>query len=81
MTIKDDPTDAIPLAISMLEECDRWAADALSKYIHKIGMFETALSVHDVYIHQQKIRIVLAQLKGTSLEEEGVVTKEGKSLA
>ena len=51
---KDDPTDAIPLAISMLEECDRWAADALSKYIHKIGMFETALSVHDVYIHQQK---------------------------
>ena len=59
--------DPLPLAISMLEECDRWACEALSKYIHKIGMFETELSVNDVYVHQQKIRIVLKKLRGFSV--------------
>lgn len=57
-------TDPLHLAISMLEECDRWACDALTKYIHKINMLETKLSVSDVYTHQQKIRIVIKKLKG-----------------
>lgn len=59
-----DLTDSIPLAISMLEECDRWACHALTKYIHKINMLETELSLDDVDAHQQKIRIVIKKLRG-----------------
>ena len=57
-------TDPLPLAISMLEECDRWACEALTKYIHKISLFETGLNIDDVYVHQQKIRIVIKKLRG-----------------
>lgn len=58
------PIDPIPLAISMLEDCDRFACDALTKYIHKIHMWQTDLKIDDVDEHQQKIRIVIKRLKG-----------------
>ena len=61
-----DILDPIPLAISMLEECDRWAASALSKYIHKEHILQTDLGVDTVYEHQQKIRIVIDKLTGNS---------------
>ena len=56
--------DTLLLAISMLEDCDRFACDALTKYVHKVTMFQTDLSIDQVYEHQQKIRIVIKKLKG-----------------
>lgn len=57
--------DPIKLAIDMLRECDVWAADALTAYIHKESTFDMSrMNLDMVDQHQQKIRIVIEQLKG-----------------
>lgn len=56
--------DTLLLAVSMLEDCDRFACDALTKYAHKTHMFQTDLSLDQVYEHQQKIRAVINKIKG-----------------
>ena len=53
----------LPLVIAMLEDCDKFAVDALIKYIHKSDMLQTDLNIDEVYEHQQKIRIIVKKLK------------------
>jgi len=67
---KDAQLDPITLAISMLEDCDRFACDALTKYVHKIDIFQTDLSLDQVYEHQQKIRITIDLLRGNAPKKD-----------
>lgn len=56
-------TDKIKLATEMLRECDIWAVDALTAYIHKSDFSNMTLTPENVLTHRDKIRNVIKQLE------------------
>ena len=52
--------------LAFLSEADRFAGEALVKYIHKPSMFATELSIDDVYNFQQKVDIIRKMIKEKS---------------
>ena len=51
------------IVIDILNQCKRFRTDALMKYAHKVGIFQTDLNVDQVNQLHQKIDIVLERLK------------------
>jgi len=56
--------EKLRLAVEMLRECDRWAVQALTAYVHKLNPFDTQLNSDNVLDHQEKIRNVIRQISG-----------------
>ena len=54
--------EKLRLAVEMLKECDRWAVQALTAYVHKLNPFDTQLNSDNVLDHQEKIRNVIRQI-------------------
>jgi len=54
--------EKMELVVDILNQCKRFSTDALTKYIHKINIFQTDLSLDEVHVLHQKIDIVLGEL-------------------